>query len=62
MVRLPGGKMQIQLFFNSVVLEEVAKLAYLTFAINPEAIMDIELVRKHFERKHGKDAYYGQEN
>ena len=48
--------------FNSVVLEEVAKLAYLTFSINSEAIMDIELVNKHFERKHGKDAYYGQDN
>lgn len=56
------GKNANSAVFNSVVLEEVAKLAYLTFAINPEAIMDIELVRKHFERKHGKDAYYGQEN
>lgn len=56
------GKNANSAVFNGVVLEEVAKLAYLTFTINPEAIMDIELVRKHFERKHGKDAYYGQEN
>ncbi len=48
--------------YNSVVLEEVAKMAQLTFAINLDATMNEALEKKHFERKHGKDAYYGQKN
>lgn len=46
---------------NSVVLEEVAFMAYHTEAINPgtKAIQQ-ELLDKHYLRKHGKDAYYGQ--
>jgi len=47
--------------YNSAVLEEVAKMAYLTLRIRPDAPrMKETLIRKHFERKHGKDAYYGQ--
>jgi len=45
---------------NSVVLEEIAKMAYLSFTINPKLTMNPLLAKKHFERKHGKDAYYGQ--
>lgn len=47
---------------NSVVLEEVAKMAFGTKQINPEidSINDT-LLDKHFLRKHGKDAYYGQD-
>jgi len=45
---------------NSVVLEEVARMAYLAFSINPNLTMNPALVKKHFERKHGKNAYYGQ--
>jgi len=56
------GKDANSAVFHSVVLEEVAKMAYLTFNINPEAIMDKELVKKHFDRKHGNDAYYGQKD
>ena len=55
------GKDANEAVVNSVVLEEVAKMAYLTFTINPEAIMDKELVKKHFYRKHGKNSYYGQD-
>ena len=46
---------------NSVVLEEVAKMAYTTEVLTPgiEA-MDKELLDKHFWRKHGINAYYGQ--
>lgn len=46
---------------NSVVLEETAKMATLTLGINP-AIQGIPqyLLDKHFLRKHGADAYYGQ--
>lgn len=46
---------------NAVVLEEVAKLAHRTFGLNPSvASMDRTLLDKHFLRKHGANAYYGQ--
>lgn len=46
---------------NAVVLEEVAKMAYRTVNLNPEGTpMDRELLDKHFLRKHGVNAYYGQ--
>jgi L-ribulose-5-phosphate 4-epimerase len=46
---------------NSVVLEEVAKMAYHSLQLNPHKItMDQVLLDKHFNRKHGKNAYYGQ--
>ena len=44
---------------NSVVLEEVAHMARYTEAENPHAMPDY-LLNKHFMRKHGPDAYYGQ--
>lgn len=47
---------------NSVVLEEIAKMAFLSFSINPELNMNAFLAKKHFERKHGKSAYYGQKD
>jgi L-ribulose-5-phosphate 4-epimerase len=46
---------------TAVTLEEVARLATLTTTVNPEAAaLDPALRRKHFERKHGPRAYYGQ--
>jgi L-ribulose-5-phosphate 4-epimerase len=45
---------------NAVVMEEVAKMAFRTLVINPDATMPAALLDKHFLRKHGKDAYYGQ--
>lgn len=46
---------------NAVVLEEVAKMAYHTVSLNPGiGPMDQFLLDKHFLRKHGADAYYGQ--
>lgn len=46
---------------NAVVLEELAFMAYHTEAINPSVnVMQRELLDKHFLRKHGKNAYYGQ--
>ncbi len=46
---------------NSVVLEEVAKMAYHSLQLKPHNIkMDQVLLDKHFNRKHGKNAYYGQ--
>jgi len=46
---------------NAVVIEEVAKMACRTELINPE-IKEINryILDKHYNRKHGKDAYYGQ--
>ena len=45
---------------NAVVLEQVAKMAYLAYSINPQLKMNDKLIKKHFFRKHGPDAYYGQ--
>lgn len=46
---------------NAVVLEEVAKIAYHTFQLNPAIpSMDQTLLDRHFLRKHGVNAYYGQ--
>jgi L-ribulose-5-phosphate 4-epimerase len=45
---------------NAVVLEQVAKMAVIAFSINPQLKMNDELIKKHFFRKHGPNAYYGQ--
>ena len=45
---------------NAVVLEEVAMMAWHTLAMNPNAIFPQELADKHYFRKHGPNAYYGQ--
>jgi L-ribulose-5-phosphate 4-epimerase len=46
---------------NAVVLEEVAKMAYRTFNLTPSiSAMDQALLDRHFLRKHGANAYYGQ--
>lgn len=47
--------------YNSAVLESVAQMAYLTESINGNAPrLKDALIRKHFERKHGPNSYYGQ--
>ncbi|WP_159473593.1 L-ribulose-5-phosphate 4-epimerase [Dyadobacter sp. 3J3] len=57
------GKDPGKAVYNAVVLEEIAKMAYLTLQINPNvASIKQSLIDKHFFRKHGKDAYYGQSN
>lgn len=46
---------------NAVVLEELAFMAYQTEILNPNVkMMQQELLDKHYLRKHGKNAYYGQ--
>ena len=46
---------------NARVLEEVARMALLTRSLNPSAErLPDYVLDKHFLRKHGKDAYYGQ--
>lgn len=55
------GKDPADALHNAVVLEEVAKMAVATYQINAGApSMDQTLLDKHFLRKHGKNAYYGQ--
>ncbi|WPP53228.1 L-ribulose-5-phosphate 4-epimerase [Catalinimonas niigatensis] len=55
------GKTPEKAVYNSAVLEEVARMAYLSLQIRPDAPrLKDSLIRKHYERKHGKDAYYGQ--
>lgn len=56
------GKTPEQAVYNSAVLEEVAKMAFLTLQVRPDAPRLKEtLIKKHWDRKHGKDAYYGQQ-
>ena len=45
---------------NAVVLEQIAKMAFNTFLLEENPEFDKKLLDKHFLRKHGKDAYYGQ--
>jgi L-ribulose-5-phosphate 4-epimerase len=45
---------------NAVVLEEVSKMAFRSRMLNTMNPIDKALLDKHFLRKHGKDAYYGQ--
>lgn len=55
------GKSPADAVHNSVVLEELAKMAYHTEMLNKNITnMQNELLDKHFLRKHGKNAYYGQ--
>lgn len=55
------GKDPAQAVYHAVVLEEVAKMAALTRLIKPNAAPAPEhVVYKHYMRKHGPDAYYGQ--
>jgi L-ribulose-5-phosphate 4-epimerase len=55
------GKNAAKALYNSSVLEYIAKMALLTEQINPDApALKAALIKKHFNRKHGPDAYYGQ--
>lgn len=54
------GKSAADAVHNAVVLEEVARMAFITVTLNPKVEMNGDLVEKHYERKHGANAYYGQ--
>lgn len=55
------GKDAMQAVHNAVVLEEVAKMALHTYQLNPAVDpIDQFLLDKHYLRKHGANAYYGQ--
>jgi L-ribulose-5-phosphate 4-epimerase len=56
------GKTPEKAVYNAVVLEELATMAFLTLQVNPSAArLKPALVRKHYNRKHGPHAYYGQQ-
>lgn len=55
------GKDAAQAVYHAVVLEEVARMAILTLTIDPGALPAPQhVLDKHFMRKHGPNAYYGQ--
>jgi L-ribulose-5-phosphate 4-epimerase len=55
------GKTPHKAVYNSAVLETVAQMALLTEQINPQAPkLKDALIKKHYERKHGPNSYYGQ--
>jgi len=57
------GKSPREAAQNSLILEQVAQLAYQTLLLNPAvAPLPEHILRKHFLRKHGQGAYYGQNN
>ena len=54
------GKDALTSVKNSIVLEEVAMMAYHTLLLNSNSDFDNTLADKHYYRKHGANAYYGQ--
>jgi L-ribulose-5-phosphate 4-epimerase len=55
------GKTPEKAVYNSAVLEAIAQMAYLTETIRSDTPrLKDALIKKHFERKHGPDSYYGQ--
>ncbi len=54
------GKDADQAVYNAVVMEQVAKMAFVAYSVNPDLTMNPLLIEKHFSRKHGPNAYYGQ--
>lgn len=57
------GKTPEQAVYNSVILEELAQMALCTRQLNPQAPrLKDALIQKHYQRKHGPRAYYGQDN
>jgi L-ribulose-5-phosphate 4-epimerase len=55
------GETPEQAVYNAAVLEELSRMAFITHTLNGSAKrLPESLIRKHYERKHGKSAYYGQ--
>jgi L-ribulose-5-phosphate 4-epimerase len=46
--------------YNAKVMEQCAKMAFVSFMVNPNTTMNPLLIEKHYNRKHGPNAYYGQ--
>ena len=56
------GKNGMEAVHHAVVLEEVAMMAFRTEVLGNHKPLEQYLLDKHYARKHGKDAYYGQDN
>ncbi len=54
------GKDAAEAVYHAAVLEEAAMMAWHTLALAPSAHLNPTLMDKHYLRKHGKNAYYGQ--
>jgi L-ribulose-5-phosphate 4-epimerase len=54
------GKDPDEAVYNAVALEEIARIAFNTVLLGRSESVNKTLLDKHFKRKHGKDAYYGQ--
>ena len=54
------GKDPAEAVYHGVVLEEIAEMAWKTLQINPSAALPPYILEKHYQRKHGPKAYYGQ--
>lgn len=55
------GSTAAKALYHARVLEELCRIAMMTEAVNPQVSrLKDSLIRKHYERKHGKNAYYGQ--
>lgn len=55
------GRTASKAVYNSAVLENIAEMAFLTQSINADtARLKDALIKKHFDRKHGAEKYYGQ--
>jgi L-ribulose-5-phosphate 4-epimerase len=55
------GESAADAVYHASVLEEVCKMAYLTVTLDAGAApLPAHIIRKHWERKHGPNAYYGQ--
>ncbi|MBP3573193.1 MAG: L-ribulose-5-phosphate 4-epimerase [Prevotella sp.] len=46
--------------YNAKVMEQCAKMAFVSLTLNPQTEMNPLLIEKHYMRKHGPNAYYGQ--
>lgn len=55
------GKSAAEAVKHAIILEEVAMMAWHTIALGKPKDIDRALLEKHYNRKHGPDAYYGQE-
>ncbi len=54
------GKDADNAVYNAVVMEQVSKMAFVSYSVNPNTTMNPLLIEKHYSRKHGPNAYYGQ--
>jgi L-ribulose-5-phosphate 4-epimerase len=56
------GESAAQSVYHAVILEEICKMALFTVTLDPAAKpLSEHIIKKHWERKHGPDAYYGQQ-